>query len=177
MESWRVRTPSWADRKVGESMSHGIRKALRMRGLVGSWILPTPKRWRESMAAVPSSHVRLLDVVLVLSLIPSARVSGALGRTLRRAGVETRLNAFSCLIGLAQQGARANAGTCHASCFGMCFRDEATEWKSRCGTRRAKSRRGSSLTLGPNSRADVFAKWRAGGFGGHRGRTEKLAKQ
>ena len=148
MESWRVRTPSWADRKVGESMSHGIRRALRMRGLVGSWILPTPKRWRESMAAVPSSHVRLLDVVLVLSLIPSARVSGSLGRPLRRAGVATRLNALSCLIGLAQQGARANAGTCHASCDGMCFRDEATEWKSRCGTRRAKSRRGSSLTLG-----------------------------
>jgi len=30
----------------------------------------------------------------------------------------------------------------------MCFRNETTEWEARCGTRRAKSRRGSSLTLG-----------------------------
>ena len=55
-------------------------------------------------------------VVLVLSLITSARVSGALRRPLRRAGVETRLNALSCLIGLAQQGARANVHIGHASC-------------------------------------------------------------
>ena len=101
-----------------------------MRGLVGSWILPTPKRWRESMAAVPSSHVRLLDVVLVLSLIPSARVSGSLGRPLRRAGVETRLNALSCLIGLAQQGARANVHIGHASCCLKHF-----EMKHRTGKR------------------------------------------
>ncbi len=30
----------------------------------------------------------------------------------------------------AEQGARANAGTCHASCDRMCFRNETTEWES-----------------------------------------------
>jgi len=48
----------------------------------------------------------------------------------------------------AEQDARANAGTCHASCDGICFRNETKEWVARCGTRRAKSRRGSSLTFG-----------------------------
>ena len=41
---------------------------------------------------------------------------------------------------------------CHASCFGWCFRSEAAESESRCGTRRAKCRRGSSLTLGEEVR-------------------------
>jgi hypothetical protein len=31
---------------------------------------------------------------------------------------------------LAEQGARANAGTCHASCDGVGFRNETTEWES-----------------------------------------------
>ena len=87
-------------------------------------------------------------VVLVLSLITSARVSGALRRPLRRAGVETRLNALSCLIGLAQQGARANAGICYAACDRMSF-----ELKQRNASRDAArgapaGPRGSSLTLG-----------------------------
>ena len=43
----------------------------------------------------------------------------------------------------AQQGARANAGTCHESCRNG-FRNDLV----RKGTPRAKSRRGSSLTLG-----------------------------
>ena len=143
--------------KSGESISHGIRKALRMRGLVGSWILSTPKRWRESMAAVPSSHVQLLDVVLVLSLIPSARVSGSLGRPLRRAGVATRLNALSCLIGLAQQGARANVHIGHASCCLRHFRNEASYRKTFRSTSRARCGRGSSLTLGEEDHVDKRA--------------------
>jgi len=66
------------------------------------------------------------------------------------------LRALSSFVPDAQQGARANAGTCHASCDGICFRYETTERKARCGTRRAKSRRGSSLTLGKTSEPEVY---------------------
>jgi hypothetical protein len=48
----------------------------------------------------------------------------------------------------AEQGARANAGICHAACDRKCFRSEIAECESQCCTRRASSHRGSSMTLG-----------------------------
>jgi hypothetical protein len=42
----------------------------------------------------------------------------------------------------AEQGARANAGICHAACFLTSNAIEATECGSSCCTRRARSRRG-----------------------------------
>ena len=117
---------AWLDHGASRRQSAGGRARLRCR-------LPMSGYWM---------------VVLVLSLITSARVSGALGRPLRRPGVATRLNALSCLIGLAQQGARANVHIGHASCFLTLVRNEASYRKTFRSTSRARCGRGSSLTLG-----------------------------
>jgi len=146
----------YSEMKNPNAIPRGTRRASSRRGS-SLTLAKTKAAMRCTQGEIPSSDAARLSRIVVQGLRVEARAEIAFdARTLGFAASESHAGSHSMPAGWTkfrsprlshgagtqvilsrmprlrsgQQGARANAGTCHASCDGMCFRHEATEWKS-----------------------------------------------